>query len=96
MTKIYCGDDGEIAVVDRRTRLVNPVPGTRMSICAALLRYGMRGPVDPSAKAHACGKLIVPDTLLTRQFADAGLELTNLGGVADLSPCSYSRGENQP
>jgi hypothetical protein len=41
---------------------------------------------EPIGQAHAYGKLIVPDTLLTRQLADAGLELTNVGGVADLSP----------
>jgi hypothetical protein len=76
-------------VVDRR--LVSPVPGTRMSILRRTSEVRDARTGGPIGQAHAYGKLIVLHTLLTRQFADAGLELTNLGGVADLSPYSYSR-----
>jgi hypothetical protein len=84
--EIYRGEGGDIAVIDRRTRLVSPISGTAMSIshCTCEVRDARTG--ELVGQAHAYDKLIAPDALLTEQFADAGLELTNLGGIADLSP----------
>jgi hypothetical protein len=89
--EIYHGDAGDIAVVDRRTRRVSPVPGTAMSILhrTSEVRDAQTG--EPIVEAHTYDKLIVPDALLARQFAEAGLELTNVGRVADLSPYHRDR-----
>lgn len=89
--EIYRGDTGDIAVIDRRTRQVSPVPGTAMSILhrTSEVRDAQTG--EPVVEAHAYRKLIVPDDLLAQQFAEAGLELTNVGGVADLSPYHRER-----
>ena len=89
--EVYHGDAGDIAVIDRRTRRVSPVPGTAMSILhrTSEVRDAQTG--EPLVEAHAYDKLIVPDALLARQFAEAGLELTNLGRVADLSPYHRDR-----
>jgi hypothetical protein len=40
---------------------------------------------------HASGKLIVPDRVLMEQFADAGLDLVNVGRVVDLSRYHHDR-----
>jgi hypothetical protein len=87
--EVYHGDAGDIAVVDRRTRRVSPVPGTAMSILhrTSEVRDAQTG--ELVVEAHAYEKLMVPDTLLAQQFAEAGLKLTNVGRVADLS--SYHR-----
>lgn len=89
--EVYHGDGGDIAVVDRRTRSISPVPGTAMSVLhvTSEVRDALTG--KPIVEAHAYDKLIVPDDLLERQFAEAGLELTNVGGVADLSPYHRDR-----
>jgi hypothetical protein len=83
--EVYHGDTGDIAVVDRRTRRVSPVAGTAMSILhrTSEVRDAQTG--EPVVEAHAYDKLIVPDAVLVEQFAHAGLELTNVGRVADLS-----------
>jgi hypothetical protein len=92
--EIYRSDAGDIAVIDRRTRWVrwvSPIPGTAMSILhrTSEVRDAQTG--EPVVEAHAYSKLIVPDALLAQQFAEAGLELTNVGGVADLSPYHRER-----
>jgi hypothetical protein len=91
-SEIYCGDAGNIAVIDRRARWVSPVPGTAMSILHRTSKVLDAQTGEPVVEAHAYRKLIVPDALFAQQFAEAGLELTNVGGVADLSP--YHRGED--
>ncbi len=89
--EVYQSDAGDIAVVDRRTRRVSPVAGTAISILhrTSEVRDAQTG--EPVVEAHAYDKLIVPDALLVQQFAHAGLELTNVGHVADLSPYHRDR-----
>jgi hypothetical protein len=46
---------------------------------------------EPIVEAHAYDKLIMSDAVLARQFAEAGLALTNVGRVADLAPYHRDR-----
>lgn len=89
--EVYHGDAGDIAVIDRRTRRVSPVPGTAMSILHRTSEVCSAHTGEPVVEAHAYSKLIVPEDLLAQQFGEAGLELTNLGRVADLSPYHRER-----
>lgn len=89
--EVYDDDGGDIAVIDRRTRRVGPVPGTAMSILHRTSEVRDAHTGEPVVEAHAYDKLIVPDALLGQQFAEAGLELTNVGSVADLSPYHRER-----
>jgi SAM-dependent methyltransferase len=87
----YLSDTGDIAVIDTRTRRSSPVPGTAMSILrfTSKIRHARTG--ELIVEAHGYDKLVVPDALLAEQFADAGLELTNAGRMADLSPYHRER-----
>lgn len=89
--EVYQGDAGDIAVVDRRTRRISPVPGTAMSILHRTSEVLDAQTGEPIVEAHDYDKLIVPDALLAQQFAQAGLKLTNVGHVADLSPYHRER-----
>lgn len=75
----YLSDTGDIAVIDTRTRRNSPVPGTAMSILhfTSKIRNAQTG--ELIVEVHDYDKLIVPDTLLVEQFADAGLEFSGLG-----------------
>ncbi|PAK22851.1 hypothetical protein CJD44_32720 [Streptomyces sp. alain-838] len=64
-------------VVDRRTRTCRPLGTSGMALlsirCEILDQHGRR----PLVPAHTYSKLVVPDPLLKKQFAEAALELTN-------------------
>ncbi|CAL9503852.1 hypothetical protein [Streptomyces sp. enrichment culture] len=89
--QVWHGPEGDVDVVDRRTRTCRPLGTSGMALpsirCDILDRHGRR----PLAPPHAYSKLIVPDALLKEQFAEAGLELTNAGPVADWSPYHRDR-----
>ncbi|MFC7896806.1 class I SAM-dependent methyltransferase [Streptomyces sp. NPDC057381] len=83
--QVWHGPEGDVDVVDRRTRTCRPLGTTGMALLRIrcdILELPSRRPLVP---AHVYNKLIVPDPLLTEQFAEAGLELTNAGPVADWS-----------
>ncbi|MDJ0340704.1 hypothetical protein QMK19_20655 [Streptomyces sp. H10-C2] len=89
--EIYHADDGDISVIDWRTQRDSPVPGTEMSVLRFTAEVCDARTGEVVVEAHAYSKLIVPDALRVQQFADAGLELTNVGSAADLSPYHRSR-----
>ncbi|MFI9018943.1 hypothetical protein ACIGZI_33450 [Streptomyces griseus] len=77
--------DGDIEVLDRRTRSVSPLSGSPMSVLnftCEILEVTSGAPVVPM---HSYRKLIVPERLLTQQFRQAGLKLCNVGPVAEWS-----------
>ncbi|CAL9510551.1 class I SAM-dependent methyltransferase [Streptomyces sp. enrichment culture] len=83
--QVWHGPEGDVDVVDRRTRTCRPLGTSGMallSIRCDILDLRTRRPLVP---AHTYSKLIVPDPLLKEQCAEAGLELTNAGPVADWS-----------
>ena len=57
--EVYHGGAGDIAVVDRRTRSISPVPGTAMSVLHFIseVRNALTG--EPVVAAHAYDKLVV-------------------------------------
>ncbi|MFH8238027.1 class I SAM-dependent methyltransferase [Streptomyces sp. NPDC018321] len=83
--QVWHGPEGDVDVVDRRTRTCRPLGTSGMALLR--IRCDILGLHDgrPLAPPHTYSKLIVPDPLLKEQFAEAGLELTNAGPVADWS-----------
>ncbi|WMI61320.1 class I SAM-dependent methyltransferase [Streptomyces rochei] len=83
--QVWHGPKGDVDVVDRRTRTCRPLGTSGMALlsirCEILDQHGRR----PLVPAHTYSKLVVPDALLKEQFAEAGLELTNVGPVAEWS-----------
>ncbi|MGK9461729.1 class I SAM-dependent methyltransferase [Streptomyces sp. G6] len=83
--QVWHGPEGDVDVVDRRTRTCRPLGTSGMALLR--IRCDILGLHDgrPLAPPHTYCKLIVPDPLLREQFAEAGLELTHAGPVADWS-----------
>lgn len=92
-SQIWHGPDGDIEVIDRRTRRVTPLEGSDMAMLRVDCEIVQAGTGRPVVPAHSYRKLIVPDALLVRQFAAAGLQLENAGPVADWSPYHRDRTE---
>ncbi|WP_073734294.1 class I SAM-dependent methyltransferase [Streptomyces sp. NBC_00341] len=85
-SQMWHGPDGDIEVIDRRTRRVAPLDGSGMAVLHVDCEILQAATGRTVVAAHSYRKLIVPDALLIRQFAAAGLHLENVGPVADWSP----------
>ncbi|WP_405608404.1 class I SAM-dependent methyltransferase [Streptomyces sp. NBC_01508] len=90
-SQMWHGPAGDIEVIDRRTRRIEPVEGSGMAVLHVDCEILQATTGRPVVAAHSYRKLIVPDALLVRQFAAAGLELDNAGPVADWSPYHRDR-----
>ncbi|MGW0931443.1 hypothetical protein [Streptomyces sp. NPDC002644] len=77
--------DGDIEVLDRRTRSVSPLAGSPMSVLTITCEVVETRSGMPVVPRHTYRKLIVPDELLIQQFRQAGLKLSNVGPVAEWS-----------
>lgn len=80
------GEDGDVEAVDRRRRRVEVLPGTGMAVLHFTCEVVEAATGRLVVPAHSYRKLVVPDDLLTQQFRQAGLTLTNMGPVTDFSP----------
>lgn len=83
--QVWHGPEGDVDVVDRRTRICRPLGTSGMALLSVRCDILDLCSRQPLVRAHVYSKLIVPDPLLKEQFAEAGLELTNVGPVADWS-----------
>lgn len=87
----FHADGVDVAVIDRRARSMTPVAGTAMQILRITCQVTDAATGEDHVPEHAYSKLIVPDRVLTEQFAGAGLHLVNVGRVVDLSPYHHDR-----
>jgi len=83
--EIFRADGDDVAVLERGARTMDPDSATAMSMLQSACEVDDAHTDEHLVKPRTYRKLIVRDDVLVEQFADAGLELVNVGRVVDLS-----------